>query len=59
MKNDEVSKYLMVRSEELKINGLHYVRSLKGARKMKYVWAFNKIHGSMVVDLARRDPRSV
>ena len=55
----KLSKDLMVRSEKLKINGLHYVRSLKGARKMKYVWEFNMIHGSTVVDLARRDPWSI
>ena len=53
MKNDEVSKDLMARSEEPEINGLHYVRSPKGVRKIKYIWAFNRIHRSMAGDLAR------
>ena len=55
----KLSKDLMVRNEELEINGLYYLRSLRGARKIKYVRAFNKIHRSMAVDSARRDPRSV
>ena len=55
----KLSKDLMVRSEELKINGLYYLRSLRGARKIKYVRAFNRIHRSTAVDSARRDPRSV
>ena len=55
----KLSKDLMVRSEELKINGLYYLRSLRGARKIKYVQAFNRIHRSTAVDSARRDPRSV
>ena len=47
-----LSKDLMVRSEELKINGIHYVRSPKGARKIKYIRAFNRIHRSIADDLA-------
>ena len=52
----KLSKDLMVRSEELKINGLYYLRSLRGAKKIKYVWAFNRIHRSTAIDLAQRDP---
>ena len=55
----KLSKDLMVRSEELEINGLYYLRSLRGVRKIKYVHAFNRIHISTAVDSARRDPRSV
>ena len=55
----KLSKDLMVQSEELKINGLYYLHSLRGARKIKYVQAFNRIHRSMAVDSVQRDPQSV
>ena len=55
----KLSKDLMVRSEELKINGLYYLRSLRGARKIRYVQAFNRIHRSTAVDSTQKDPRSV
>ena len=55
----KLSKDLMVRSEELKIDGLYYLRSLRSARKIKYVWEFNRIHRSTAVDSAQRDPQSI
>ena len=51
----KLSKDLMVQSEELEINGLYYLHSLRGARKIKYVRPFNKIHRSMADDPAQRD----
>ena len=54
----KLSKDLMVQSEELNINDLYYVRSLRGARKIKYVRVFNRVHRSTTVDPARTDPRS-
>ena len=48
----KLSNDLMVQSEELKINGLYYLRSLRGARKIKYVRAFNRIRRSTTVDSA-------
>ena len=44
--------------KKFKINGLYYLRSLRGARKIKYVWAFNRIHRSTALDSARRHPQS-
>ena len=55
----KLSKDLMVRSEELNIDGLYYLRSLRGARKIKYVQASNRIHRSTAVDSAHRNPRSM
>ena len=43
----------------VEINGPYYFRSLRGARKIKYFWAFNKIHRLMAVDSAQRNPLSI
>ena len=58
-KIDHVIKDLMVRNEKLKINGLILCPLSKSVRKIKYVWAFNKVHRSMDVDHVRADARSI
>ena len=49
----------MVRNENSKINGLILCPLSKSARKIKYVRAFNKVHKSMAVDLAREIAQSI
>ena len=58
-KIDPVIKDIMIPIERIEINGHDCLYTLGDARNVKYVRAFNRVHRSTAINLARADPRSI